>query len=187
MPTPAELGRRLKRVRAERDLTLKEVEFISGVSATHISQIERGMTSPTVGALQKIARALERDTSYFLEDVDLPDVAVVGSDHHEVIVLQDPQITIKSLTSGIPGSRLYMFHMTARPDGAGAPTLTHAHEGEECGTVIRGTMIVTVGGRDYALQPGMSIHFRATTAHGYRAGGTEESESLWASTSVGFL
>src|SRR5512138_1715564 len=137
MPTPAELGKRLKRARTERDLTLKNVEQLSGVSATHISQIERGMTSPTVGALQKLARALEKETGFFLEDIELPDVAVVGRNHRAVILNQDPLITIQSLTAGIPGSRLYLFRMRAQPGGE-QPVITHHHEGEECGTVVVG-------------------------------------------------
>ena len=186
MPTPAELGKRIKRARTERDLTLKQVEERSGVSATHISQIERGLTSPTIGALQKLSKAFELETSYFLEDIEVPDVTMVGAENSRVILSTSPLITIKSLTAGIPGSKLHLFRMIAQPGGDG-PVLTHTHDGEECGTVIRGTMVVTVKGQDYVLSRGESIHFRATSPHGYRAVGTEESESIWVSTSVGFL
>ena len=58
---PWELGERLRRLRFARNLTLKEVEAKAHVSATHLSEIERGKTSPTVGALVRIARALGED------------------------------------------------------------------------------------------------------------------------------
>ena len=51
------LGRRIRRIRQEKSLTLKQIEAKVGVSATHISEIERGKTSPTIGALEKIAAA----------------------------------------------------------------------------------------------------------------------------------
>ena len=44
MPSKQELGERIKRFRLERNLTLKEVEVKAKVSATHVSEIERGMT-----------------------------------------------------------------------------------------------------------------------------------------------
>lgn len=186
MPSPVELGRRLKRVRTERDLTLKEVEKKSGVSATHISQIERGMTSPTIGALQRLSRALEIEPSILLEEYEVPEVSLIGRDRRRVIVSENPLITVRSLTAGIPGSRLQVYLMTAQT-GGNEPVIVHCHEGEECGTVIKGTMVVTIRGQDYVLEEGMSIHFRATLEHGYRAAGPVECESVWAATSVGFL
>ena len=64
-----ELGRRIKQLRLAQALTLKDIESKGGVSATHVSEIERGKTSPTVGALAKIAEALEVNPSFL---VDLP-------------------------------------------------------------------------------------------------------------------
>jgi transcriptional regulator with XRE-family HTH domain len=72
MPTKQQLGERIKRFRLERNLTLKDVEVKAKVSATHVSEIERGMTSPTVGALTKIARALGTEPSYFLQNDPVP-------------------------------------------------------------------------------------------------------------------
>ena len=45
-----EIGRRIRTVRRERGLTLRQVAATAGLSATHISEIERGHTTPTVGA-----------------------------------------------------------------------------------------------------------------------------------------
>ena len=60
-----ELGRRIRKLRIERRMTLKQVEQAAALSATHVSEIERGRTSPTIGALVRIARALQKDTSYY--------------------------------------------------------------------------------------------------------------------------
>ena len=54
----AELGSRIKKTREAKHLTLKSIEASAGISATHISEIERGKTSPTLGALLRIAGAL---------------------------------------------------------------------------------------------------------------------------------
>ncbi len=64
-----ELGKRIKQLRLSQGFTLKDIESKVGVSATHVSEIERGKTSPTVGALAKIASALQVNPSFL---VDLP-------------------------------------------------------------------------------------------------------------------
>jgi transcriptional regulator with XRE-family HTH domain len=68
MAGSVKLGRKLKAARKAKRMTLMEVQKKAGVSATHISQIERGMTSPTVGVLQKLAKALDTRASSFLDD-----------------------------------------------------------------------------------------------------------------------
>ena len=89
MPDKRQLGERIKRFRLDRNLTLKEVEVKAKVSATHVSEIERGMTSPTVGALAKIARALGTEPSYFLRSDAYPPVSVVRHADRRVLVYDD--------------------------------------------------------------------------------------------------
>src|SRR5882762_9207727 len=76
-PTPAELGRRIKLLRIARGLTLKDLEERGGISATHVSEIERGKASPTVGALGRIARALDLRPATLVAPRMLPEVTVL--------------------------------------------------------------------------------------------------------------
>jgi len=61
------LGDKLKKARIRKGMTLMQVQKKARVSATHISQIERGKTSPTVGVLQRLAKALGAKASSFLD------------------------------------------------------------------------------------------------------------------------
>ena len=93
-----ELGRRIRKLRVERRMTLKQVEQASGLSATHLSEIERGRTSPTIGALVRIARALNKDASYFIEAEERPDVAHMTREQVRTVSSKTPGLTIESLT-----------------------------------------------------------------------------------------
>src|SRR2546425_10447332 len=75
-PSPTELGRRIKLLRIARGLTLKDLEERGGISATHVSEIERGKASPTVGALGRIARALDLRPATLVAPRMLPEVTV---------------------------------------------------------------------------------------------------------------
>jgi transcriptional regulator with XRE-family HTH domain len=186
MPSKVELGRRLKRTRAEKDMTLKDVESRSGVSATHISQIERGMTSPTVGALQKLAKALEKEVVFFLEEVELEDVSVVHEPVSSVVYCEDPKVVFRSLSGGIPGGKLHLGRLEAEVAG-GRATPEHTHEGEEGGVVTRGTLEVQVEGKSYVLHAGDAIHFHASRPHSYRNPGQEPVEATWVTSAPGFV
>lgn len=186
MPSKIELGRRLKRARAVKDMTLKNVEARSGVSATHISQIERGMTSPTVGALQKLAKALEKETVFFLEEVDLEDVSVSGDTLSTVAYSENPRVVFQNFTKGIPGGKLRIGQLEAAPSG-GTMTSPHTHEGEECGFVMKGTLEVRVEDKSYIVKAGQAIHFNGTRPHSYGNPGQDLVEAIWISSLTGFV
>src|SRR5512138_1044003 len=54
-----EVGQRLRQLREERRISLRELSRQSGISVNALSQIERGLTSPSVGTLYKLVDALK--------------------------------------------------------------------------------------------------------------------------------
>ena len=52
------LGPQLRNRRKELRLTLQEVETQTGVSFTHLSEIERGLSQPSLSVLRKLAAFL---------------------------------------------------------------------------------------------------------------------------------
>ena len=62
------VGKKLKTIRHEKELTLRELSQQSSVSHTQISDIERGLTSPTIKTLLKLMSALRQDVSFFFVD-----------------------------------------------------------------------------------------------------------------------
>jgi transcriptional regulator with XRE-family HTH domain len=187
MPSKVELGRRVREERTKQALTLKAVENLSGVSATHISQIERGITWPTVNALDKIARALRKNTSFFLEDVELPDICRLSGNGNTMVLSEAPKVVLKTLSIGIPGGKIKFYTLTAYPTNGKdrGEFVTHLHEGDECGYVVTGRIEIRVGDEVLTLKSGESIHFNGTKPHGIRNVGQSISESVWAAWSLG--
>jgi transcriptional regulator with XRE-family HTH domain len=69
MQHPKGFPSRLVRLRAEADMTQKELSRLSGVSVPQIARYEIGASKPRMNALVKLARALNVDVSV-LEDAD---------------------------------------------------------------------------------------------------------------------
>jgi transcriptional regulator with XRE-family HTH domain len=181
MISKEELGTRIRAIRKDRGLTLKELERVSGFSATHISEIERGKTSPTIGALVRIAQALGKETSFFLEEEQLSDVAIVRRDERLPIPIEELKVSGEYLTPGIPGGRLnaYMVHLEP---GAGEDAVYPAHNGEEGFYVIKGSIDFRVGDRVIRMEPGDAVHYPCDRPHGFRNAGETKAQAIFIST-----
>ena len=174
-----ELGERIREVRRYRRLTLKELERESGFSATHISEIERGKTSPTIGALIRIAEALGRDPAYFIEDRELDDVSFVSFEDRKPSRLERSHGTREMLTRSIPSGKINAQLITLSP-AKGSDVALHAHEGDEAALVLQGTVRFAVDGAPHDLGEGDSIYFLASQRHGYaNISGSDQAKMIW--------
>ena len=62
-----DFARRIKELRAKRNITQAQLSKLSGVSHSYISRIEIGMQSPTLEVIEKLAAALTVKPSALLE------------------------------------------------------------------------------------------------------------------------
>lgn len=159
------LGHRLREVRAELKLTLKDVETTSGFSATHISEIERDRTSPTIGVLLRIASALGKDPAFFLDDERRGASSQrQGSLPGAVAGVQ--RTTVTPLSSGVAGGALVARRVDLPPGGRSE---LDARE-ETCGFVAEGRVTLEAGGRAWQLERGDAFHRPAGDRCVLRAG-----------------
>ena len=172
------LGRRIRRIRQERGLTLKQIEAKVDVSATHISEIERGKTSPTVGALEKIALALEVQASHLIDIPISPEPEVRMPDESRSLLLSRGAVRVDPLTDRNAGSEMSLFLATI--EGNEPVASTPGHRGEEFCYVLSGFLEVKVDGRAHVLRPGDSIHFKANRPHEIRNLTREPVRTFWA-------
>jgi transcriptional regulator with XRE-family HTH domain len=179
MISKEEIGKRIKKVREAQHLTLKNVEAKAGISATHISEIERGKTSPTIGALVRIADALGRDPAYFIEDEELEDVSCVSFEDRRPCALERCIGTRELLTKSIPSGKINAQLITLAP-AKGADVGLHAHEGDEAALVLQGAVRFSVDGELHDLVEGDSIYFVASQKHGYaNVSGADQARIIW--------
>jgi transcriptional regulator with XRE-family HTH domain len=166
-----ELGRRIRKCRLESRMTLKAVEQASGLSATHLSEIERGRTSPTIGALVRIARALKRDASYFIEREERNEVAQQTWDTVQRLERGDGR-TAEVLTPGIPGSRLFAYRLLLKP-GSGGEIKLPAQDlpGDAIYYVRKGTLEAEIGDQQLTLGAGDAVQATFSLPHAIRAAG----------------
>lgn len=177
-----ELGRRIRKLRLDRRMTLKQVEVASGLSATHLSEIERGRTSPTIGALVRIARALEKDASFFIESEEREEVAAhlreqVG------LGIAVRGMSAEKLSAGIPGSGMFPYRVRLEP-GVGAELHFPAEDlpGDVIYLLQHGAVNASIGETEIALAGGDSMQASLEHPHRVRPTGDAPAELLVFST-----
>jgi transcriptional regulator with XRE-family HTH domain len=171
-----ELGRRIRKLRLDCRMTLKQVERASGLSATHLSEIERGRTSPTIGALVRIARALHRDASYFIEREERTEVAHGRYDQIQRLA-PGRGVTADVLTPGIPGSRIFAYRvLLGTTAGAELKLAPHEIPGDALYYVRQGSLEAQFGEERVSLATGDAAQATFAVPHVLRAakGGTAE-------------
>jgi mannose-6-phosphate isomerase-like protein (cupin superfamily)/DNA-binding XRE family transcriptional regulator len=190
------LGPRLRLVRADRQLSVRELARRVGCSASLISQIERGVSVPSVGVLYSLATELGSSLDYLLfgsgagpgagREGDAgsgpsPGPAVAAGSERAgapppAIVQRRGNRKIIDLASGVRWERLTpaadatadFLEVIYAPGGHSTDERRPLrHDGREYGLIISGTLQANVGFESYELGPGDSIAFDSSTPHEY--------------------
>src|SRR5262249_4502519 len=138
---PTELGERIKQLRLSQDLTLKQVGEKAKVSATHLSEIERGKTSPTVGALVRIAHALGQEPARLVEDEELPAVAFTRRADRRT--WSAGALTLGALTPAIVPNEISILEIFVTPGAM--PAVVPGETGEALAVVLEGEIEIAIG------------------------------------------
>ncbi|MET0565206.1 MAG: cupin domain-containing protein [Acidimicrobiia bacterium] len=171
------IGSRIRQLRGERDLTLQALAEMTGLSASLLSLVERGKTSPSIGTLVAIAHAF---------DVHMTDL-VPGAPPTEVLpVLRHDEQRVYATPEGVTrrilrDDRIRGLEVALNeygPGGRSADSLLH-HAGYEYGVVIEGTLTVEMDGDAYELRPGDSIAYDSTHPHRILNRGRGAAKAMW--------
>lgn len=92
-----EIGRRIKRIRVEKNLTQKELASKVGIDFTYIGKIERGEQLPSLKILLKISETLMVPCGYFLEEEEIAALLELTVDLKPLLKKDDWIVLLKSL------------------------------------------------------------------------------------------
>ncbi|SFU85777.1 helix-turn-helix domain-containing protein [Alicyclobacillus macrosporangiidus] len=171
---------KLRRLRQEKGLTMQALAEKSGVSASLISQVERGKVVPTLTAFWHICQALDVPMHYFFENSQ-DESMVVRRDQRKIIQFPGSHVRYHLLSPTLRGQIEFLL-VEISPGKAHDPEGMVAHGGEECGYVLEGEMVVRLGTQEIHLREGDSICFPSSTPHRFVNPGTTVSRSIWAMT-----
>ena len=178
------LGAQLRQRRRVKDLTLSQLAHLSGLSVGLLSQIERGLSAPSLKSLTLICAALGIPVSWLFDNGPAPDATeqglVVRRGARRRLDLGPFGVT-KELLSPDLGGEMQIYLCSIRPGGQSGPE-TYTHRGEEGGLVLAGTLELTVEGRVVVLYEGDSFRFNSSLPHRFCNPGTSQTSVVWANS-----
>jgi transcriptional regulator with XRE-family HTH domain len=158
------LGDRLRHRRKQLKLTLQDVADKAGFSVGFISQIERGITIPSLTSLVAVCRVLQVDVGSFFKQPTFDD-PITRREHRTVYGLggvSGAAVTYERLSASFPGNvlRSTLIH---EPPGFRSEPMNH--EGEEIFFVVEGSLTIELDGERMILEAGDTAHFPSTRTH----------------------
>ena len=163
------IGERIKKLRKEKGLTIKELAKKTGISEGFISKAERCINSPSLTTLQKIANILEVPINYFFLS-NSNEVRIVRKNGGTFIQDADCFVKHKVLSSRLPNGTVLLAQLLP---GEKTRKNEFIHEGFECSFVVKGKVNWYIEGVKYVLNTGESINFNSGLYHGFENIGEE--------------
>ena len=174
---PEELGIALRKRRKALGLTMQFVADEARLSVGFISQVERGLTSPSLASLASLAAVLETSISEFLEQPSSKMTTRRSS--RESYSVGSGTISYERISTRFKNSKLHSVITHELPGYQSEPA---SHVGEELFYVISGELTVEIEDELHLLREGDTIHFDSRRLHALANHSNEITTMLWCGT-----
>jgi transcriptional regulator with XRE-family HTH domain/quercetin dioxygenase-like cupin family protein len=201
-PKVPPIGPRIRTERERRNVTIRALARVIGVSPSLISQIETGKSQPSVSSLYSITSALGLSLEDLFDAKDAEDSGAsatittvaglrflrsdrakgigphVSPDDRELLTLESG-VTWERLGQ-VPHHHVDFLLVTYQPGSASSvEDRLMRHSGTEYAYLISGELELSLGFDKYELVPGDSVCFESTRPHGYHNHGKDPAIGVW--------
>jgi transcriptional regulator with XRE-family HTH domain len=176
--TVSEIGAKVARARAERGWSLAQLAQRAGMSPGAVHKIEKSGMTPTIASLMKVAAALGKSVSYFVDEPSEPDVNVIRGDDRAKVYTSKQGLELRNLSGRYGGFAVAGAEAAIEPHADSGP-LPMNHPGEELVIMLEGRMEFDVDGVRHEVGEGDSIHFRSVRPHSWRNPTDEPARAVW--------
>jgi quercetin dioxygenase-like cupin family protein len=177
-----DMGSRIRKARESRGLSLFDIYLRTDINVDLLSQIEEGKVIPPLGAVIKLAKALDLKMGYFISGREAKPYTIVRRDDRKVTSRYDSKkeerygYEYQSLAPHKTDRHMEPFLVTLK--ASETEEERSAHDGQEFIFVLEGKMEVRLGEDIHILEPGDSIYYDSTVPHLVKCHGNETTKIL---------
>ncbi|MCG6910858.1 MAG: XRE family transcriptional regulator [Deltaproteobacteria bacterium] len=201
-----DLGTKIRTERLKKPLTLKQLSEKTKLSISFLSEIERGVSQPSMASLRRISQALGISLLSFREDEgngaewserqgmdigryhrptrDITDTTVVRAGNRKKIAYPGRSGFYELLTPDL-NRKLEVLYIRMEPGFDSGPPFFDP-PGEKCLVIIKGKLAFKVSGKTHTLDAGDSISYPADAPVSWRSETDEPVEAILIITPPGF-
>jgi transcriptional regulator with XRE-family HTH domain len=177
---------KIREYRQQRGLTLKQLAEKAGCTQSYISQLEKGLTMPSLSMVGRLSAALD------IKVVDLfSDMSNRGENHwvlrrgdRKHIAYPDGNVSSQMLVTRVSNKRMEPLISVIEPGGTSdtAEGISHPTGTEEFVLVLRGDVDFQIDGKNIRLGEGDSLYFNGDLPHRWKNNGRRSAEVLFVFT-----
>jgi transcriptional regulator with XRE-family HTH domain len=172
------VGRKIRELRQQRGLSLRQLGKKVEVSPSAIHKIEQNLISPTLGTVLKIAKGFGTTLQSLLDGhPEAKDAVHLPRGQRQTVRVPDLKISIQSLADGL-ASQSFSAVLLTISKGAKMKEREFHHHGEELQLCIKGEVKFTVRDETYLLRRGDSLRFKSSLRHYWENAGKAEAQLL---------
>lgn len=178
-----EIGKKIKILRQEKNLTQDELALRCELSKSFISQLERDLTSPSISTLVDILESLGVTLKEFFSEEDDEKIVFKVNDFFEA---EDSDLGYKVewIIPNAQKNQMEPIMLTLMPGGSYKEE--NAHEGEEFGYVLAGNIVIQIGNKHYRVHKGESFCYKPNNTHKLSNPGKTTAKIIWVSSPPSF-
>ncbi|MDF1593332.1 MAG: cupin domain-containing protein [Desulfobacterales bacterium] len=162
------IGRRVRKLREEKGLSLDELSKLTGFEVELLANIEADKIQPQLGTAIKLSKALDSALGRLVSGVGDKLYSVTRKADQKVVSRSTARkgskqvYTYKSLAPEVKGRHMeaLIVQLEENPEKKRS-----VHDGEEFIYVLGGQVVLDIGGDTYQLEPGDSAYYLSTTPH----------------------
>lgn len=158
-----QLGERIKQLRLDKNLTLKDVAKRTGLSISFLSQLEHNKTSATLESFKKVSDALGVNPSYFFTTAHAEAQSTVVRGALDQVNYETNTFIYRDLKGTMENPLFMPILVVLHPGDNRGNNLTH--KGQEFLYVLEGTLTVILNEETFTLQPNDCIFLDSAKPH----------------------
>ncbi|MEG2787796.1 MAG: helix-turn-helix domain-containing protein [Romboutsia sp.] len=150
------IGEKIIEYRNQRQMTIKEVAEIAGVTPSLLSQIERGISNPSINTLKLISKALDVPLFCFFKENKNGEELVIRKDKRIKLTFPENNNLMYEMLSPSSNGDIQLMSMDLTPNTATSEDLMN-HVGEEVAIVLEGKVDLQLENEVITLNQGDSV------------------------------
>ncbi len=172
-----DIGKKIKELRLQNDLTLEDLASRSELTKGFLSQMERNLTSPSISTLEDILEALGTNLSEFFHEETEEQIVFSTKDF---FVDKRDEYQIEWIIPNAQKNEMEPILLTLEPHGSSYEM--ESHQGEEFGYVLKGTVTLVRDNKKYKLKAKDTFYMNGKKSHYLYNHGNSEALVLWVTT-----
>lgn len=159
-----DIGEKVSHIRKQKNLSIRDLAKLADVTPSLLSQLERGLSNPSLNTIKAISKALDVPLfTFFVDEVDNKELIVRKDNRKKVIFPKNNDIVFEVLSPESANS--VEFAIVNLVENSTISNELMSHKSIELAYVLEGKVKIYIENDEFILESGDSVTIPPGTNH----------------------